>query len=71
MKSIARMSLNKWECSVQESAYNILQCPWLQKTFPGVIFANNNVTDIWFQMCLNEDKMSEIPVDSKTYLSKT
>ena len=36
----------------------------LRKTFLVVIFANNNVPEKRFWVCLNEDKLLELPEDS-------
>ena len=45
--------------------YHILEGQWLRKTFPGLIFANSNVPEKWFWICLKEDEMSELPAHSK------
>ena len=37
--------MNKRECSFQECVWQILPGQWLRKTFPVVIFANNNVPE--------------------------
>ena len=36
-----------------------------KKSFPGVIFANSNIPEKRFQLCLAEHKISELPEDSK------
>ena len=45
--------------------YHILPGQWLRKTFPGMIFANSNVPEKSFRVCLNEDETFELPEDSK------
>ena len=65
MKSVANAYINKRECSIQECVYHILPGQWLRKTFPGVIFANSNIPEKRFQLCLAEHKISELPEDSK------
>ena len=64
MKSVANAYINKRECSIQECVYHILPGQWLRKTFPGVIFANSNVPEKRFRVCLNEDEIFELPEDS-------
>ena len=65
MKSVANAYINKRECSIQECVYHILPGQWLRKTFPGVIFANSNIPEKRFQLCLAEHEISEVPEDSK------
>ena len=64
MKSIANAYINKRECSVQECVYHILSGQWLRKTYPGVVFANSNIPQKRFRMCLTEKEVSELPEDS-------
>ena len=65
MKLIAKVYTNKRECSVQECVYHILAGQWLRKTFPGVIFANSNIPERRFRLCLSEKELTELPEDSK------
>ena len=65
MKSVARAYINKRKCSIQECVSHISPGPWLRKKFPGVIFANSNVPEKHFQICLGEDEISELLEDSK------
>ena len=65
MKSAANAYINKRECSIQECVYHILPGQWLRKTFPGVIFANSNIPEKRFRLCLAEHEISELPEDSK------
>ena len=65
MKSVANAYINKRECSIQECVYHILPGQWLRKTFPGVIFANSNIPEKRFRLCLAEHEISELPEDSK------
>ena len=71
MKLVASNYINKRESSIQECVYHILPSLRLRKTFPGVIFANSNMPEKRFSVCLDEDKISELPEDSKKCLSKT
>ena len=43
---------NNWECSVQKCVYQVLPGQWLRKAFPGVIFANRNILEKRFRVCL-------------------
>ena len=65
MKSLANACLNKRKFSIQECVYHILPGQWLRKTFPGVIFANSNIPEKRFRLCLVEHKISELLEDSK------
>ena len=65
MKSVANAYSNKKECSIQECVYHVLPGQWLRKTFPGVIFANSNVSEKRFQLCLAEHEIYALPEDSK------
>ena len=64
MKSLANACLNKRKFSIQECVYHILPGQWLRKTFPGVIFANSNIPEKRFRLCLAEHKIFELPEDS-------
>ena len=64
MKSVANAYKNKRECSIQEYGYHILPGQRLRETFLGVIFANSNVQQKRFRVCLNEDEIFELPEDS-------
>ena len=65
MKSVANAYINKRECSIRECVYHISPGQWLRKIFPGVIFANSNIPEKRFQLCLAENEISELPKDSK------
>ena len=65
MKSVANACINNRECSTQECVCHILPGQWLRKTFPGVIFANSNIPEKRFQLCLAENEISELPKNSK------
>ena len=64
MRSIAHAYATKQECSVQEAVYNIMPELWLRKVFPGVLFANNNVPEERYRMCLTEDEIRDLPEES-------
>ena len=65
MKSLANAYINKRKCSIQECVYHILPGQWLRKTFPHLIFANSNIPEKNFPLCLAEHEISELPEDSK------
>ena len=65
MKSVANAYINKRECSIQECVYHILLGQWLKKAFPGVVFANSNIPEKGFRLCLAKHEISELPEDSK------
>ena len=61
MKSVASAYVNKRKCSIQECVYHILAGQWLDKTFPGVIFANSNLPEKRYRICRDEKDISELP----------
>ena len=65
IKSVANASLNKRKCSIQECVYHIFPGQWLRQTIPGVIFANSNIPEKRFRLCLAEHEILELPEDSK------
>ena len=62
MKAIARAYITKRECSIQEAVYHIMPELWLRKTFPRVTFANSNLPENRFKVCLSEE-VKELPED--------
>ena len=65
IKLVANAYINKRECSIQGGVYHILPGQLLRKTFPSVIFANSNIPEKCFRLCLAEYEISESPEDSK------
>ena len=65
MKSVANAYINKRERSIQECVYHILPDQWLRKTFPAVIFANSNIPEKRFRLCLAEHEVSELFAENK------
>ena len=64
MRSVANAySLNR-EVSVQEAVYLIMLELWLRKVFSGVQYANNNLPEKRYRMCLSEDEIKALPDDS-------
>ena len=63
MRSVARAYATKRECSVQEAVYILMPELWLRKTFPGVIFANSNLTENRFRVCRSKEEIEELPED--------
>ena len=70
MKSIARAYATKRECSVQEAVYHVMPELWLRKCSPGVLFANSNLPEHRYKMCLNEEEIKELPEDSTNIFKK-
>ena len=70
MKSIARAYTTKRECSVQEAVYHVMPELWLRKCSPGVLFANSNLPEHRYKMCLNEEEIKELPEDSTNIFKK-
>ncbi|XP_066915086.1 uncharacterized protein [Clytia hemisphaerica] len=70
MKSVAHAYVSKREVSVQEAVYLSMPQLWLRKLYPGVTFANTNVPEKRFRMCLSEDEISELPEDSTSIFKK-
>ena len=65
MRSVANAYINEKECRIQECVYHVLLGQWwLKKTSPDVIFANSNVPEKPFRVCLYEHKLFELPQDS-------
>ena len=64
MRLIAHTYLNKRECRIQECVYHILSVQWLRKIYPTVIFANSNIPEKQFRICLSEDELSSLPDNS-------
>ena len=64
MRAIAHAYTTKRECSIQEAVYNTMPELWLRKIFPAVIFANSNLPEERYRMCLSEDEIKELPEDS-------
>ncbi|XP_066926174.1 uncharacterized protein [Clytia hemisphaerica] len=70
MKSVAHAYVSKREVSVQEAVYLTMPELWLRKLYPGVTFANTNVPEKRFRMCLSEDEISQLPEDSTAIFKK-
>ena len=45
MNAIAKDYATKKKCSVQEAVYLVMPELWLRKTFPKVLFLNNNIPE--------------------------
>ena len=63
MKSIAREYATKTEFSVQETVYHVMPELWLRNYSPEVIFANSNLPENRYRMCLSEEEIRELPED--------
>ena len=64
MKAIYRAYMTKRECSVQEAVYHVMPELWLRKPFPRVIFANSNLPEKRYRICLSEEEIKELPEES-------
>ena len=64
VRSIARAYVTKRECSVQESVYLVMPELWLRKSFPGKVFANSNLPENRYRMCLSKNEIDELAEDS-------
>lgn len=64
MRKIANAYTNKCKCSVQEAVYHIAPDLWLRKVFPGVLFANSNLPDKRFKVCLSQEEIEVLSPDS-------
>ena len=69
LKSVAQTNLNKRECSIHKWVNHIARVS-LRKTKPGVIFVNSDIPQKSFQIRLSENKISELPGDSKKKIFK-
>lgn len=57
MKSVAYTFTKKREereCSIQEYVYRPLSSQWLRETFHVVVFANSNLPEKRYRLCLSE-----------------
>ena len=48
----------------KRAVYIIMPELWLRKTFPGVLFANNNLPENRFRICRSKEEIDELPEDS-------
>ena len=64
MKSIVRAYSMKREFSVQEAVYHIMPELRLRKTFVAVVFANTNIPEKRFRVCLDESEIKDLPETS-------
>ena len=70
MKLIARAYASKRECSVQEAVYHIMQELWLRKVFPLVLFANTNLPENRYRVCVCEKEIKQLPESSTDIFQK-
>ena len=70
MHSIAQVYSSKRECSLQEAVYHIMPELWLRKIFPAVVFANTNLPENRYRVCLSEAELKELPEDSSDIFKK-
>ena len=70
MKLIARAYTSKRECSVQEAVYHIMQELWLRKFFPLILFANTNLPENRYRVCVCEKEIKQLPESSTDIFKK-
>ena len=70
MKLIARAYASKRECIVQEAVYHIMQELWLRKGFPLVLFANTNLPENRYRVCVCEKEIKQLPESSTDIFQK-
>ena len=70
MKLIARAYASKRECIVQEAVYHIMQELWLRKVFPLVLFANTNLPENRYRVCVCEKEIKQLPESSTDIFKK-
>ena len=64
MKSAAHAYVSMRECSLHEAVYQIMPDLWLRKVFPGVFYANSNISEKQVKMMLSKKEIFELPEDS-------
>ena len=57
-------SVSRYDCSLQEAVYQVLPELWLRKVFPGVLYANSNISEKRVRMMLSKRVVFELPEDS-------
>ena len=70
MKLIARAYASKRECIAQEAVYHIMQELWLRKGFPLVLFANTNLPENRYRVCVCEKEIKQLPESSTDIFQK-
>ena len=70
MKLITRAYSSKREYSVQEVVYHIMLELWLRKVFLAVLFANTNLPENSYRVCVREKEIKQLP-ESSTDIFKT
>ena len=64
MKLIGRAYPSKRQCSVQDAVYRIMQELWLSKVFPLVLFANTNLPENRYRVCVCEKEIKQLSESS-------
>ena len=64
MKLIAQEYASKRECSLQEAVYHIMPELWLRKVFPAKLFANTNLPENKYRVCVIEKEIKQLPEPS-------
>ena len=70
MKLIARAYASKKECSVQGAVYRIMPELCLRKVFLAVLFANTNLPENRYRVCVSKKETKQLP-ESSTDIFKT
>ena len=56
--------------SVQEAVYQVMPELWLRKVFPAVVFANSNLPENRYRICLSEDEIKELDENSSIFSNR-
>ena len=70
MKLIAQAYDSKRECILQGAVYQIMAELWLHKVFPAVLFANTNLPENRYRVCVSKKETKQLP-ESSTDIFKT
>ena len=70
MCAVAHAYASNRECSVQEAVYHCLPELWLRKIFPGVIYANTNLTEKRLKMLRLKEEISQLPDESENIFKR-
>ena len=55
---------------MQEAVYHFLPELWLQKVFPGVIYANTNIPEKLFRVLRSQGEIGDLPDDSNNIFKR-
>ena len=70
MKAIAQAYASNRECSVQETVCHCLPELFLRKVFPGVMYANTNISEKRCKILRSQQKISKLTDESEDIFKK-